>query len=108
MMIYLISGPLQKYYAQHVQLNALRAQVHANQISLDAAKKELQLWNDPTYVESQARKRLHFVLPGERMYQVVDNVTLEKQKKGNSFSNKIRVGAPWYMKLVSSITEVGK
>lgn len=29
-------------------------------------------WDDPAYVRAQARERLHYVLPGETSYVVVD------------------------------------
>ncbi|PID98373.1 MAG: septum formation initiator [Actinobacteria bacterium] len=35
-------------------------------------QRELDLWNDPAYVASQAHERLGYVKPGETQYSVVD------------------------------------
>ena len=70
------------------------------------ARKELELWRDPEYVKSQARARLHFVLPGERQYIVTDETTQAEENK-TDVANNIPVGLPWYNRLIASITETG-
>ena len=67
-----LAPPLQHYFAQRAQINALRAQVNDSNNELEKARKELAKWNDPEYVATQARQRLHFVFPGERQYIVLD------------------------------------
>lgn len=105
--IVLIGSPLQKYFAQRAQINALKTQVAASQQELEKARKELQLWSDPEYVKSQARTRLHFVLPGERQYILVNDVTLEGKDNSNSVATNIPTGVPWYTRLIATITEAG-
>jgi cell division protein FtsB len=106
-LIVLVGSPLQKYFAQRAQINALRIQVAANQVALDDARKELELWNDPNYIKSQARTRLHFVLPGERQYILTNDVTLEGSSKSNQVATNVPTGVPWYTRLVATITEAG-
>lgn len=105
--IVLIGSPLQKYFAQRAQINALKTQVAATQQELEKARKELQLWNDPEFVKSQARTRLHFVLPGERQYILVNDVTLEGKDNSNNIATNIPTGVPWYTRLIATITEAG-
>lgn len=104
----LISSPLQKYFAQRAQINALSAQVKANQVALEEARKELERWNDPNYIKSQARTRLHFVLPGERQYILTNPITLEGADNSNQVATNVPAGVPWYNRLISTITEAGK
>lgn len=42
----------------------MEAQIDASKERLQNAEAELARWKDPAYVKSQARDRLHFVLPG--------------------------------------------
>lgn len=105
--IVLIGSPLQKYFAQRAQINALKIQVAASQEALVAARKELELWNDPNYIKSQARTRLHFVLPGERQYILTNDVNLEGSDKSNAVASNIPTGVPWYSRLIATITEAG-
>lgn len=105
--IVLIGSPLQKYFAQRAQINALKIQVAANQKALIEARKELELWNDPNYIKSQARTRLHFVLPGERQYILTNDVNLEGEDNSNQVASNIPTGVPWYSRLIATITEAG-
>ena len=104
----MIGSPLQKYFAQRAQINALQTQVAANRQALEEARKELELWNDPNYIKSQARARLHFVLPGERQYILTSDVTLEGSDKSNSVASNVPAGVPWYTRLIATVTEAGK
>ncbi len=61
-----LAPPIQHYFTQRAQINSLRTQLSDNQKMLEDAATELAKWNDPEYVASQARARLHFVFPGER------------------------------------------
>ena len=105
--IVLIGSPLRNYFAQRAQINTLRAQVTANQKALDDARKELELWNDPNYIKSQARTRLHFVLPGERQYILANDVNLEGKTNTNDVASNLPAGVPWYSRLIATITEAG-
>ena len=102
-----IGSPLQKYFAQRAQINALSAQVSANRKAVEEARKELELWNDPNYVKSQARARLHYVLPGERQYILTNDITIEGSSKSNSVAANVPTGVPWYTRLIATVTEAG-
>jgi cell division protein FtsB len=101
-----LAPPLQRYFAQRAQINALRVQLHDSQATLDAATNELAKWNDPAYVASQARTRLHYIFPGEHQY-IVLGATVEAKSANKSagvISTDIPSGLPWYAKVISSIT----
>jgi len=105
--IVMIGSPLQKYFAQRAQINALSAQVAANRAALEEARKELELWNDPNYIKSQARARLHYVLPGERQYILTNEITLQGSDKSNNVAANVPTGVPWYTRLIATVTEAG-
>jgi len=99
-----LAPPIQNYFTQRAQINALKTQIADNQAMLDQAAKELAQWDDPEFVASQARSRLHFVFPGERQYIVVGNEELENSEQQTKVSGQLPVGIPWYSRLISSIT----
>ena len=101
-----LAPPLQHYFAQRAQINALRAQVNDSNNALEKAREELAKWNDPQYVASQARQRLHFVFPGERQYVVLDTPKTAEEANGPAapISTLIPNGLPWYGRLIASIT----
>jgi len=99
-----LAPPIQNYFTQRAQINALKTQISDNQAMLDKAAKELAQWDDPEFVASQARARLHFVFPGERQYIVVGNKEIENSEQQTKVSGQLPVGIPWYSRLISSIT----
>lgn len=101
-----LAPPMQRYFAQRAQINALKVQLHDSQATLDAARNELAKWNDSAYVASQARTRLHYIFPGEHQYIVI-GATTENSTQGKPagvISTDIPSGLPWYSKVISSIT----
>ena len=100
-----IAPPIKQYFTQRAQISALKSQVASNNQALEQARKELLMWRDPEYIKSQARERLHFVLPGERQYIVTDSTGQYTQESGTTVASKIPDGQPWYARMIASITE---
>jgi cell division protein FtsB len=82
-----IAPPIKHYFTQRAQISALKSQVASNNEALDQARKELLMWRDPEYIKSQARERLHFVLPGERQYIVTDSEGQYTQESGTTVAS---------------------
>ena len=85
----------------------MKSQVESNNAALEQARKDLLLWRDPEYIKSQARERLHFVLPGERQYIVTDGDNNPKQNGSTKIASSLADGQPWYARLIASISETG-
>ena len=102
-----IAPPVKNYFTQRAQISALKAQLSADNSALQKAREELLLWQDPEYIKSQARERLHFVLPGERQYIVTDGDNNPKQNGSTKIASSLADGQPWYARLIASISETG-
>ena len=102
-----IAPPVQHYFTQRAQINSLESQLSADNVALQKAREELLRWQDPEYIKSQARERLHFVLPGERQYIVVDGSTTPTQENTTEIASALTDGQPWYARLIASISEAG-
>lgn len=104
MLALLLAAPAQRYFAQRAQISALQHQLRASQARVQEARTELERWRDPAYIKTQARARLHFVMPGETQYIVIDS---SKTKTAASSSAAIAANLPaqaaWYQRLISSI-----
>jgi cell division protein FtsB len=101
-----LAPPIQNYFTQRAQINALRAQVDSDRSALEAARIELTRWQDPDYVKAQARERLHFVMPGERQYIVTGTPNRDGEVNANKVADQLEDGAPWYTRMIASITQV--
>ncbi|MFI2103238.1 septum formation initiator family protein [Isoptericola sp. NPDC019693] len=57
---------------QSHELDRLRTELAQNREERDRLEVELGRWEDRSYVEEQARSRLSFVMPADRVWRVVD------------------------------------
>jgi cell division protein FtsB len=102
-----LAPPIKNYFTQRAQISALKSQVVSDRTALEQARAELNTWQDPNYVKSQARERLHFVMPGERQYIVTGTDITQSQPQTTQVAKQLPEGAPWYTKLIASVTESG-
>jgi cell division protein FtsB len=102
-----IAPPVKHYFTQRAQISALKSQLSADNSALQKARQELLLWQDPEYIKTQARERLHFVLPGERQYIVTDASTADTSNGSTKIASALTDGQPWYARLIASISETG-
>lgn len=66
------AGPVQALLAQQRQTQALRSEVSQRQAAVQDLRERRERLRDPNYIQSLARARLHFVMPGETAYIVLD------------------------------------
>jgi cell division protein FtsB len=66
------ASSMRAYLQQTSQVNDLRVQIAESKAKIAVAEREKRRWQDPSYVEQQARARFGWVLPGEVSYQVLD------------------------------------
>ncbi|PPL14602.1 hypothetical protein GY24_15900 [Microterricola pindariensis] len=57
---------------QRQEIAALSATVEAQRKDVDSLHAERERWNDRTFVITQARDRLYYVMPGEVSFLVID------------------------------------
>lgn len=67
-----IALPLRDLVAQRNRINALRDRESVATAELRVMNAQIARWNDPAFVAVQARERLHFVLPGQVGYVVLE------------------------------------
>ena len=66
-----LAYPAKDFLAQRGEIGRLQQQQRDAQARVTALAERKRQLSDPAYVRAQARKRLHFVLPGETVYVVV-------------------------------------
>lgn len=118
----LVLGPQVKIWVtQRQQIADLQAQVQAAQQSLTDMQNERSKWEDPTYIRSQARDRLYYVMPGEVSFLVMDangidtsdtsgtvGAAMAKQRNLNHISSTIlKDQNNWINGLVQSVLRAG-
>jgi hypothetical protein len=97
-----LAGPIRQYVAGRAELVRLAAegqQLNRREADLH---KQLARQGDPAYTEREARERLTYVLPGDRLVIVADG----KATDGDAGSAPTAAPAdpvPWYEGLLDSV-----
>ena len=71
LLVLALSVPVRNWLAQRAEVTALRADIAASSERIGELQTELARWSDPAFVSTEARRRLHFVLPGEIGYVTI-------------------------------------
>lgn len=100
--------PLREYLSQRGQIAAAEARNAQQRARVEALEQQLAQWRDPAYVKAQARERLHFVLPGEYAYVVLDPSAAPSSgvaPRRAALPGAVAVGpeAPWYSQVWGSV-----
>ena len=71
--VVVLAPSVRTYAEQRQQIDELSNTVAAQQDSVDDLKAERERWNDRTFVTTQARDRLSYVLPGDISFLVIND-----------------------------------
>ncbi len=89
-----LAVPVRAWFSQRSEIAGLRADVDAARDRVAALEVQKQRWDDPAFVAAEARRRLHFVLPGE-----VGFVALGADGSTDATAVGDDPAAPWYSSL---------
>jgi cell division protein FtsB len=97
-----LAGPVRQYIAGRAELVRLAAEGRQLDQRTADLHKQLTRQSDPAYAEQQARERLTYVLPGDRLVIIADGEATD----GDAGSVPATVPAdpvPWYQGLLDSV-----
>jgi cell division protein FtsB len=75
------ASSLKAYLQQRQHITELKQQIAQSEADIDSLEREKDRWRDPAYVQSQARARFGYLMPGETSYVVLgaDGKPLESE-----------------------------
>ncbi|MEI5583158.1 septum formation initiator family protein [Agromyces sp. CCNWLW213] len=71
--VVVLAPSIAAYAEQRQQIAELKAEVAQQEAEVARLTEQRERWNDETYIVTQARERLYYVLPGEVSYLVIDD-----------------------------------
>ena len=93
--------------SQQAQYDAVVDRIKAASDTSTTLENELAQWKDDTYVRSQVRERLGYVMPGDTSYVVVGADSMKQTEAGGGATASSQ-DAPWYQKLRDSSRAAGQ
>lgn len=106
--IVVLAPGLRTLVEQQNQLAELRASVEEHKASVKDLEGDIARWDDPAYIEAQARDRLVYVFPGDYTYLIVDDGTTVTTEDGAPISASLQTTkVDWVRSLLASLVTAG-
>jgi cell division protein FtsB len=105
LLVVVLAAPLHRYLSSRSALQQAEQQRRASQRKFAELKRELAQWDDPAYVEQQARARLQYAMPGDTVYVVVrpgHQASIGGQPQSNRAAAQVP-GGTWNERLWGSV-----
>jgi cell division protein FtsB len=96
-----VALPLKIWLGQRSDISGVSSQIKKVQAHIAQLNAQHQRWNDPGYIEQQARQRLHYMLPGQKSY-----IVLGKGHAVHTAAAKheaAMASGPWYSQFWQSV-----
>ena len=103
-----LAYPLREYLAQRGDISTIRSTVAQQEKSVAELRRDEKRWQDPAYVERQARERLHFVMPGETSYVVLEPDEAPAPDGVVTSAPRPIKRSPWFSDLWRTVEVAGK
>ncbi|MDT0275699.1 FtsB family cell division protein [Blastococcus goldschmidtiae] len=98
-----LAGPLRQYLAGQQELVELTAEGQALDRRAAEFEAQLERQRDPAWTQQQARERLTYVLPGDRLVVVVDGEAVEGDAGTLDEAAAPAEPQPWFQGLMESV-----
>ncbi|MCI6574577.1 MAG: septum formation initiator family protein [Actinomycetaceae bacterium] len=109
--VLIVMTPLRAFITQQEQLRSLNDELAARREHISELNDAIALWNDPQYVQSQARQRLGYVMPGQTLYYVTGKQAQSAasgEQRIAQANKERRAATPFYMTMWDSIVIAGQ
>ena len=97
------ASTLRNWIDQRQQLSQLRQENQERTAAVADLQHQVRRWDDPAFVESQARSRFGWVMPGEVGYVVIDDTGKPATAKPKATAKVGKDQTPWWTELRRSI-----
>ncbi|MGW3952555.1 FtsB family cell division protein [Streptomyces sp. NPDC004752] len=90
-MVVALAYPMRQYVSQRAEIADLERQQRQAKERVEQLRDLKARWQDDAYAEQQIRQRLHYVLPGETGYVVIDPNAAKQARADLGAAHR-----PWY------------
>jgi cell division protein FtsB len=115
-LVLLLAPYIRPWVTQRSEIAEANEQMRQLQQEVEDLSVERRRWDDPAYVRAQARRRLHFVMPGETGYVLLDDASPAAVSQSPRSAAALAAASqgdkggstePWYGRLWASVRVAG-
>ncbi|WP_307859045.1 FtsB family cell division protein [Herbiconiux sp. SYSU D00978] len=108
LLVLVLAPNLKVLIEQRQEIAQLQQSVQEQQSQVDELSDEVARWDDPAYIEAQARNRLNYVYPGEYNYLVRDDGQTPVAEDLSVFDDQIQTAqVDWLHASLQSLVTAG-
>lgn len=97
-MVVALAYPIRQYVSQRAEIADMQRQKEEAAERVEQLRDTKARWQDDAYAEQQIRQRLHYVMPGETGYIVVDPDAAKQSRADVAAADR-----PWYSNIWDGI-----
>jgi len=97
-----LAYPLQRYLAQQARIDRLEAENRAAEQRVEDLRVQVDQLDDPAFIQTQARSRLQYVMPGDLLY-VIDDSGQAQALPGQDEPTSEAAELAWFERVLNSI-----
>lgn len=106
------ASSMRAWIKQRAEINDLTAQIAQQKADVSGLRQAEQRWRDPAYIETQARLRFGWLMPGDTGYRVIGADGEVLSDGGSELSEpttpKAKKPPEWWQSQWGSVVEAGK
>ncbi|NUL44150.1 hypothetical protein F7P69_02925 [Cellulosimicrobium funkei] len=104
----LLAPTLRVFLDQQAEIRAVQEDIAAEQQLQQDLTSEIARWEDPAYIQQQARERFNLVMPGEQTYMVIGgDESVEDPVPPPASPSDVNQDMPWADALLDSVVRAG-
>jgi cell division protein FtsB len=98
-----LAVPVRNWFAQRAEIASLEADLEATQANVAELLIQKERWEDPAFIAAEARRRLHFVLPGETGYVTIGSETVVTEDGSAGVGEQ---SGTWFERIHAALVEI--
>ncbi|MFJ6571999.1 septum formation initiator family protein [Streptomyces sp. NPDC091292] len=98
-----LAYPMRQYVSQRAEIADLRRQKEQARERVEELRDAKARWQDDAYAEHRIRERLHYVMPGETGYTVVDPSAADQKRTDRGAADR-----PWYANVWDAVDKADR
>ncbi|MEU1598799.1 septum formation initiator family protein [Streptomyces sp. NPDC005708] len=98
-----LAYPIRQYVSQRAEIADLERQQAQARERVEQLRDLKARWQDDAYAEQQIRLRLHYVMPGETGYIVIDPDAAKRAR-----ADRAMAARPWYVNIWDGVDRADK
>jgi len=102
-LVVVLAYPIRQYVSQRTEIDNLRRQQTEHRADVEKLRDEKARWQDDAYAEQRIRHRLHYVMPGETGFTVIDPSAAKTRRADQGAASR-----PWYSNVWDSVDKADR